>query len=585
MSTVTAPPPFRAAVLRHLPLIRHAIGAIGIDQVLSEQLPPDPRNRVTDADCVTLMIENVLHGRVALYNMNGWLQAVDTDVVLGEGCDPSAFTDDRLAAALDHIYEYGTDDLLSAVVRGYFAQRPGPGEYSVHTDTTTLMLWGDYDQVASVGGPMPRRGHSKDRRPDLKQLVYGLSLHGAVGIPLCVSVLDGNTSDHAANRFHIDELAGLLPPEDDVTLVADCKLCDPTTLGRVLDANFRFVTLVPRSYKLRGALVERILQREQTLPDLFREPGETKADPEHVYGGVSFVEPFEVLDPESGEKKLLPLRFLVVESSELARRFEESLGDKLRVGKVRFEKAARRLASRKYRCEPDARIAIERFQRGNTLHTATWGVEEVTKALPRAQRGRPKAGEVAATETFWRVTWADTVVDQAAVEHARARARFFVLATDHVEDEGWDDKRILAEYRHQHIIEGHTGFRWLKGPAAVAPMFLKTPERIAALGLVFVLALMVRNWLQWEVRQRLAEQGEKLPNMNKRPTTKPTTENVFHYFEAVTIVLVYRDGKVAERHVCNLTGPALRSLQILGIDPAIFTTPPKFGRPQTGSAE
>jgi transposase len=160
-----------------------------------------------------------------------------------------------------------------------------------------------------------------------------------------------------------------------------------------------------------------------------------------------------------------------------------------------------------------------------------------------------------------------------------------VLVTDHVEDDGRDDKRILAEYRHQHIVEGHSGFRWLKGPAAVAPMFLKTPERIAALGLVFVLALMVRNWLQREVRQRLAEQGEKLPNMNKRHTDKPTTENVFHYFEAVTVVMIYRDGKVVERHVGNLTGPAMRALEILGIDPAIFTTPPKFGRRRRRSAE
>jgi hypothetical protein len=58
---------------------------------------------------------------------------VDTDVVLGEGCERDAFTDDRLAAALDHIHAYGTDDLLAAVVRGYFARRPGPGELLART--------------------------------------------------------------------------------------------------------------------------------------------------------------------------------------------------------------------------------------------------------------------------------------------------------------------------------------------------------------------------------------------------------------------------------------------------------------------
>ncbi len=585
MSNDTEVPQYRAAVLRHLPLVRQAIHSIGIDTVLAAELPRDPRNRVLDVGCVVLMIENVLHGRVALYNMNDWLEGMDVDIVLGEDCPPSAFTDDRLAATLDHIYDYGTDDLLSAVVRNYFEQRPGPDSYSVHTDTTTLMLWGDYDQAAAMGGPVPRRGHSKDHRPDLKQLVYGLSLHGAVGIPLCVSVLDGNSSDHAANRFHIDELAGLLPPKDEVTMVADCKLCDPTTLGRVLDADFHFVTLVPRTYKLRADLVEEVMDSEVPLPELAREPGRTKKDPDRVYSGVSFVRPFDVLDPESGEKQKIPLRFLVVESSELARRFENSLTDKLKAGRKRFEKGARKLAARKFRCEPDARIAIERFRKGKTLHTATFDVEEVTKTLPRPRRGRPKAGEVAPTEIFWRVTWTDLVVDEDAVETAREHARYFVLVTDHVDDPDWDDERILAEYRHQHVIEGHTGFRWLKGPAAVAPMFLKTPSRIAALGLVFVLALMVRNWLQWEVRRRLADEGQTLPNMNKQPTAKPTTENIFHYFNNVTVVLVQRGGKTVERHISGLNDAACRALEILGFDQTIFTTPRKSGVVWAGSSE
>jgi len=119
-----------------------------------------------------------------------------------------------------------------------------------------------------------------------------------VGIPLCVSVLDGNTSDHKSNRLHIDQLAGLLPPQDDVTLVTDCKLFDPTTIGRILDADFHFVTLVPRTYGLRARLVDLVLQRDEPLPELARSPGKTGKYPDRVYCGVSFVRDFTVLDPE-----------------------------------------------------------------------------------------------------------------------------------------------------------------------------------------------------------------------------------------------------------------------------------------------
>lgn len=96
---------------------------------------------------------------------------------------------------------------------------------------------------------------------------------------------------------------------------------------------------------------------------------------------------------------------------------------------------------------------------------------------------------------------------------------------------------------------------------------------------------MVRNWLQWEVRRRLDEQAEVLPNMNKRPTQMPTTENVFHYFEAVNVVLILRDGCVVDRHVSGMGEAAAKALEILGIDPAIFTTQRNSGLAWGGTAK
>ena len=61
----------RPVVLRHLPLLREAIDRLGIRDVIDDLLPPDRRSEVSDGDCVTLMIANILHGRVALYNMGG----------------------------------------------------------------------------------------------------------------------------------------------------------------------------------------------------------------------------------------------------------------------------------------------------------------------------------------------------------------------------------------------------------------------------------------------------------------------------------------------------------------------------------
>ena len=124
------------------------------------------------------------------------------------------------------------------------------------------------------------------------------------------------------------------------------------------------------------------------------------------------------------------------------------------------------------------------------------------------------------------------------------------------------------------MIEGHQGFRWLKSVGEVAPVLLHTPERIAALGLVFVLALMVRNYIQFTLRQRLAETGETVPDRLDRPTQGPTTETAFLSF-GPAIVLHARDPvRGVQRTVLKLSEPARTILRMLGIDESVFTDPP-----------
>jgi len=564
--------------LGHLPIVAEYIRRLGIQDTLDEVLPLKPRMKVSDAECVALMVLNILQGKCGLYHMGPWAEGTDSEVLVVEGVDPLTFSDARIAHTLDRIFEYGPDNVLSEVVIRYLRSDPGPSEYCVHQDTTTLKLYGEYDRGYAPQEPWPKRGFSKDHRPDLKQLVYGLSLHGACGIPMCVSTLDGNTPDNEANRLHINRLAGLLPPEDDVTLVADCKMADPVTIGLLIDAAFHFVTLLPRSYNLHAKVVDRALGLASDLPELVREKGRRKADPDHVYRGVSFTELFEVLDPEVGTKEKRPLRFLVVESDHLAERIEDSLPARMEKDRKRLEKELEKLCASTFACEADAEKAFWEFTNEPKLHRVEVAVEPVEVVERRARRGRPsKADGPAVVQTRYRLVPGPIEVDKAAVEKARAHGRFFVLLTDHMDKKAWPDARVLAEYRHQHLIEGHCGFRWLKGPAGAAPMFLNTPRRIAALGLVFVLALMVRNYIEHVVRARLvALPGNlTLPNMDDRPTHKPSAENVFWLFRQVGIVLIRQSGVLIERRAAGFDEHTDLALRLLDVPRSAFTTPRK----------
>ena len=69
-------------------------------------------------------------------------------------------------------------------------------------DTTSINLWGDYRDCADdnpPAGPVITWGHSKDKRPDLKQFMAEL-LCVDRGVPIFGRTLDGNLSDKASNN-------------------------------------------------------------------------------------------------------------------------------------------------------------------------------------------------------------------------------------------------------------------------------------------------------------------------------------------------------------------------------------------------
>jgi hypothetical protein len=126
----------RAVPLGHLPLVSAILDDLGVTGVLNDLLPKDPRSKVSDADCVTAMVLNILVGRTALYRMELWMEKLPVDIVIGAHCAPSDFSDARLASTLDHLFTAGTDQILSGVVKRYLTREDRPKKYSIHQDST-----------------------------------------------------------------------------------------------------------------------------------------------------------------------------------------------------------------------------------------------------------------------------------------------------------------------------------------------------------------------------------------------------------------------------------------------------------------
>jgi transposase len=162
-----------------------------------------------------------------------------------------------------------------------------------------------------------------------------------------------------------------------------------------------------------------------------------------------------------------------------------------------------------------------------------------TRRVRRARRGRTAKTDPLPVETCYRI-----VGEVAALPQAEIDNRWTVLATT-LRPEVCSDAEILPAYHEQHTTV-EPGFRWIKNPAAIRPVWLEKAERIAALAMLTVMGLLVYTLIQRQVRLYLHLHSEQVPG-NKGATALPTAAVVFAVFSPVTRVRVRVGRKTVDQ--------------------------------------
>jgi transposase len=133
--------------------------------------------------------------------------------------------------------------------------------------------------------------------------------------------------------------------------------------------------------------------------------------------------------------------------------------------------------------------------------------------------------------------------------------------------ESCTDTEILQAYQEQHITV-EPGFRWIKNPAAISPVWLEKPERIAALAMLTVVGLLVYAVIQRQVRLYLHHHAQHVPG-NKGPTAMPTAAVVFALFAPVMLVQFVMENATSLQ-VHGIQDHHLIICETVGIDPAWY---------------
>jgi len=542
---MTASPqgPFRLGTetLGALPVVDHFLARLGVSRLLDEYVPAtDRRVCLAPAKAIGVVIRNLALCHQPLYSMNEWAARFDPAVLgLGAG-EVRLVNDDRIGRGLERLFDADRASLLARLVLDAVSAFHIDCT-EMHNDSTSVRLTGAYPLAtgrARGGKPTAAaaRGHSKDFRPDLKQLVWILTVSADGAVPIACRVASGNVEDSTTHIATWDGLCALLG-QSTFRYVADSKLTTKANMEHINRHGGRFVTVLPASRKEDGAFRRYLVDHEPTWTEARRCPAKRLGEPDDVYETTQAPWP-------SAEG----FRVIWVRSSHKVERDADSRSNRVAAGIAALDELNEKLGSN--RCRLRTTVAVEEAatEAVDSVGATRWvgfRVEEYQEVRHRQEtRGRPGAN------TRYR-----------QITHTKHRIHLDVhedvIGADARSDGCWplvtneqdtDPADVLAAYKHQPSLERR--HHQLKGDQLVAPMFLHDPARIEGLMTCHFIALLVHALVELEVRRAMAARGlKKIPLYpEQRACTSPSAVRLFEIF-----------GDLARRHLIGTDGETIQT--------------------------
>jgi transposase len=260
-------------------------------------------------------------------------------------------------------------------------------------------------------------------------------------------------------------------------------------------------------------------------------------------------------------------RAVVIHSTAHDRRRQKRIEREVQTEHKRLAIEMKKAGKIDYACHADAEAAAKRLASPKAPYS---NITAQVEARPKDKRGRPKGGIKEVAEMRYGIS-ALLTEDEAAVATLREEAGCFVLVTNvprvQEQEGGYDSRATLQTYKEQQGMERN--FRLLKDPAIVDSLFLDTPERIEALGLILLPALLVWRLMERTMRQSVEERDEPVAGWDHKPTRRPTSFMMTTKFSGVMVI------KIGPKRILNREfSPEQRQfLRALPVSPDVFTQP------------
>jgi len=555
---MSGPFELRTQMIGSLPVINHFLSRVGLDDTLRAHLADDDARLVlAPATALGVVVRNLIVSHQPVYALGEWARPFEPGLLgLGPG-EAEALNDDRVGRCLARLFDADRASLLTEVVLRA-VRTFGIDCAQLHNDSTSVSFTGAYRGAnGRPRGGKPTaaicHGYNKDHRPDLRQLVWILTVSADGAVPLTHRVVSGNTTDDVTHVRTWDELVALTGRAD-FLYVADSKLATRDAMDHINAHHGRFVTVMPRTRREDRWFRDWVTRNQPGWTEACRRAPKRHGEPEEVLSTFEptpgSVEGYRIIWVHSSNNK-------VNDATTRARRIERSISG--------LEDLARRLAGPK--CRTKTRVAAETEalsvldDHDTTRYFEILIVEELDKTYTATHRGTP------GPDTRFR-------------QHTRPRFRLnwklkpHVIRDDAASDGCWplitndtelSPAEVLAAYKYQPNLERRHA--QLKGPQAVAPVLLRDPARIEALLCCHFLALLTEALIERQIRAAMAQAGTKTIPLypEERDCTAPSATRVLEIFAGVQRHQIIRAGKIIQTFDPTLNPLQHQVLKLLGV--------------------
>jgi transposase len=532
---------FDTQIVGALPVISEYLSRLRLADHINSAVPWE--GEVPLGTLVEIMIMNRLLAPKALFRLDEWAQtAAVTDYF---GLEPGQLNDDRLGRALERLAAHADPVQAPLVLEAIKRFRLDVSQ--IHYDITDIELFGAYEIDVPEGEtpptPMPAYGRTKSGRKNVKQIQVGLNATGDGGVPILHRPLDGNAAEAPTHLDNLRRLRTLLPKRK-LLYIADTKLDTPENLLTVAAHDGQFLCGGAFAPHLKELVLK---QRRKLKPVAYYPKSQEKLAPEERDAYRAFERTERVTGTVDGRKVKLEYRLIFVWSEAKARQQAATRDRHMDKIRAELETIAKNLNKYSLKTEDTIRRRLEaaraKYDEG----------ELFTYELTKDRQGK------------FHLKWK---IDTKALERRKLLEGVYVLKTN-LSKHSSPLVKVLAKYKEQSRVERR--FHHLKGPLAVAPMFLKNPERIAGLLCILIWALMVLALMERQVRRSL--KGKPLYGLypENRPSPAPTGPALLDCFGTLCIVIVIDHGTTSRR-LAQPTDTQRELLRLLSIPPDTLRT-------------